>query len=91
MKAKIKDNAYELYWKKVNKFFSGSSVPPKTYVDYGETIKNCIGIVMEVKYQYGNRTCLTYPEPKQINIDSNIINAVGIDLENYLLDFIEVE
>lgn len=91
MKAKIKDNAYELYWKNLNKTFRGSGVPPKTYLEFGETIKSYIGIVMEVNYQYGNRTRLTYPEPKQINIDGNIIDVVGIDLENYLLDFIEEE
>lgn len=81
MKAKIKDEAYQLYLRQVNKQFSSANISPKTYIEFGETIKKYTGVVMKVSRQYGGRSCLTYPVPEN--------NVVGIDIENYLLDFIE--
>ena len=84
MQAKIVKGASNRYFKEINRQFNPRCGPPKTYMKYGELLKEYEGVTMKIDRQYGRKPnrgyVLTYPVAQG--------NVTGIDVEEKYIEVI---
>jgi len=85
MKAKIKENAVEIFFDKNRKLFPKNRPIPKTYRDFIKLLRELQGKTFKVIQQYKNRIVLQYDKPK---IKENGTRIVAIDLDIDLVEFV---
>lgn len=85
MKAKIKKDAPEIFWKQTLEIFRRPEFIPKAYRDFKKKLEELAEKEFEVEKEYNNRVVLKYP-PELIERLPTGELVTAIDLEKKLIE-----